>query len=109
MFGFFAKLNSDKEAAAALVSKLVLNFPPISLKAEGKSSSVNRVTRLLERTYDAAKQYQSEEAMGMFRRAKFANAFRWQLMSAGYTEEFSKVATEGLVIALMKIDKKKSA
>lgn len=105
MIRLFSKFRSDKATAVALVSKLALNFPPISLKAEGKNSSVNRVTRLLERTYDAATQYQTEQSMGMLRRAIFANTFRWELMSVGYTEEFSKVATEGLVVALMKKSK----
>lgn len=102
MFQIFARISADKEFVGSLVGKLVLNCPPISLKAEGKSASVNRVTRLLERTYSAATQYQAEHSMGMIRRAVFANSFRWALISAGYSEEFAKIATEGLVVALMK-------
>ena len=102
MFQVFSKISFDKEFVGSLVQKLVLNFPPISLKTEGKSASVNRVTRLLERTYLAANQYQAEQSMGIVRRAMFANAFRWALISAGYTTDFAKVATEGLVVALMK-------
>ena len=109
MFQIFSKLSADKDFVGSLVGKLVLNFPPISLKAEGKSASVNRVTRLLERTYSAATQYQSEQSMGMVRRAMFANSFRWALVSAGYSNEFTKVATEGLVVALMKPQRTEAA
>jgi len=102
MIGFFDRISADKKFAEKLVQKLAQDVPPITLSAGGKVVSVNRVTRLLERTFNAAQAYQAEHNMGFVRRALFANAFKWELKSVNYSEDFSKIATEGLVVALMK-------
>lgn len=102
MFGVFSKISADKDFAVKLVRKLAQDVPPIQLSSSGKSVSVNRVTRLLERTFNAASQYQREQSMGILRRAMFANAFKWELKAVNYSDDFSRIATEGLVVALTK-------
>lgn len=102
MMGIFAQISMDKEFAIKLVRKLAQDVPPITLTAAGKVVSVNRVTRLLERTYSTVQAYQSEHNMGFIRRAIFANTFKWELKAVNYSDQFSKIATEGLVVALMK-------
>ncbi len=102
MLRFFGRISQDKEFAIKLVQKLAQDVPPITLSSGGKAVSVNRVTRLLERTFSAAYAYQVEHGMGFVRRAIFANTFNWELKSVKYSDEFSKIATEGLVVALSK-------
>lgn len=102
MLGVFSRISADRDFAVKLVRKLAQDVPPIQLSSSGKSVSVNRVTRLLERTFNAASQYQREHSMGFVRRAMFANTFKWELKSVNYSDDFSRIATEGLVVALMK-------
>jgi len=101
---FFHFLNFQKEKmfAAELVSQLVKEVPPDLMQKRRKSLSVNKVTRLLEKTYALVAKFQTENKMGFFRRSVFANAFRWELKNQNYPEDFATLATEGLVVALMK-------
>jgi hypothetical protein len=67
--------------------------------------SVNKITRLLERTYALAADHRRKNRIGLLGQAVLANNFKWELKNAGYTEEFIDVATEGLVIELSKARK----
>lgn len=95
--GFFAR---DKTFAKELVARLIKQLPPESLESRRKVLSVNKITRLLEATYQAAGVYQREQRPGFVRRAVLANAFRWGLNDAGYAQDFVDVAVEGLVIEM---------
>lgn len=64
--------------------------------------SVNKITRHLERVYAAAIDFKDEEHIGFVGRAVMANAFKWGLKEARYSDEFVDMATEGLVVALSK-------
>lgn len=101
---FFHFLNFQKEKtfAAELVSQLVKEVPPDLMQKRRKSLSVNKITRLLEKTYALVAKFQAENKMGFLRRSVFANAFQWELKNQNYPEDFATLATEGLVVALMK-------
>lgn len=71
--------------------------------------SANKISRLLEQSFEIAKAYQSEHKLGVLKRAVLANSFRWELKSCGYPEDFINVATEGLVVELGKKNNLKSS
>jgi hypothetical protein len=98
MFGF----SRDKAFAAQLVTALTKDLPPTAMDLSKGNVSVNKITRQLEKTYLAATAYQKEHKPGFMRRAILANNFRWGLKSAGYTDDFIAIATEGLVVELSK-------
>lgn len=101
MFKFLSSAP-EKAFAGELAARLEKDVPPGQMLANMKSMSVNKITRMLERTYQSVANYQREHRLGMFKRAALANAFKWELKSRGYPEEFVDLATEGLVMELMK-------
>ena len=98
IFGF----QKEKEFAAELVQQLVKDIYPEQMQKKRNSLSINKITRLLEKVYSQVKKYQEINAMGFLRRTVFANTFRWELKNHGYPDDFCAMATEGLVVELMK-------
>ncbi|APW44480.1 hypothetical protein [Rhodoferax saidenbachensis] len=96
------KFKKEKVFAAELAEQLARDVSPELMQKRRKALSVNKITRLLEKTYTKAQTFQQENSMGFFRRSIFVNAFQWELKSRNYPEDFSTMATEGLVISLMK-------
>jgi len=99
------KFGEDKLFAVGLASKLMLDIPPDFTAGQGRSLTVNRVTRILERAFQNAEAYRSERRLGFFRRVMLINNFKWELKSKGYPDEFISIATEGLIISLVRKSK----
>lgn len=99
VFRIFSTVE-EKSFARTLVQLLVKELPPALVDSRRKTLSVNKVTRLLERTYKAAAQYQREHRVGYFKRAILANSFKWELKAHDYPDDFIDLATEGLVVEL---------
>ncbi|WP_342620304.1 hypothetical protein [Rhodoferax sp. GW822-FHT02A01] len=97
-FGF----QKEKKFAAELVKQLAKDISADQMQLKRRSMSVNKITRLLEKTYLQVKKYQEENSMGFLRRTVFANTFRWELRSQNYPEDFCAMVTEGLIVELMK-------
>lgn len=104
----FKKLGfgADKEFIAKLVKRLREEIPPTLLGGDGKVMSVNRVTKTLEKIFLSAEKYQGDEKLGFLRRVMMLNTFKWELKTGGYSEEFIRLATEGLVMTLVKAARK---
>lgn len=96
----FLNFSSEKEFAVKLVNYLSKDIPPDLMENKKKSLTVNRITRLLERTYNMALEYRNARNIGFLRRAILANSFKWNLRNKGYGEDFIDMATEGLVLTL---------
>lgn len=101
IFRFFNH-SAEKDFARSLVERLLKELPPRLMEQHHKVLSVNKITRLLERTGQLATSYQQEHGLGVMKRAVLANNFKWQLKSSGYPDDFVDVATESLVVALTK-------
>ncbi len=101
--------SRDSAFAKDLVARLTKELPPALMDERRKVLSVNKVTRQLEKTFEAAAAYQREHRIGFIRRAFLANGFRWELKSQGYPDDFVDVAVEGLVVELSRARKGKDA
>lgn len=105
MMNFVARLfNHDAEKALAkdLSAQIVKNLSPKLMSERRQVLSANKISRLLEQSYEIAKAYQSTHKLGMIKRSVLANSFKWELKSCGYPDDFINVATEGLVVELEK-------
>lgn len=105
MTNFIARLfnhDAEKSLAKDLSAQIVKNLSPRLMSERRQVLSANKVSRLLEQSYEIAKAYQSTHKLGMIKRAVLANSFRWELKSCGYPDDFINVATEGLVVELGK-------
>lgn len=105
MANVFTRLfNHDAEKALAkeLAAQINKNLSPRLMNERRQVLSANKISRLLEQSFEIAKAYQSEHKLGLIKRAVLANTFRWELRSCGYPDDFINVATEGLVVELEK-------
>src|SRR5262245_31808594 len=82
--------------AKELAESLSKRYPPALDVSTEKRVSEARLTRLLEETLAKAVEFQRENRLGMFGKAKLGNEFKWQLKELGYTEHFIDIAIEGL-------------
>jgi hypothetical protein len=97
--------KAEKTFARGLVEQLTKELPPTLMEKKRKVLSVNKVTRLLERTYQTVGEYQSKHQTGFVKRALIANTFKWELKNAGYPDDFVDMATEGLVVEISNVKK----
>ena len=98
--GLFSWL-SNKEVdnfAKLLAQDIAKRYPPTMDNAKEKKVSTNRLTKILEDSYVKAKQFRNDKKLGMYKKAKLGNIFRWELKELGYSAEFVDLATEGLIV-----------
>jgi len=98
--GIIDKLvGKDVDAfAAKLVEMVAKRYPPALDQAKEKRVSANRITKVLEDVLDEAAAYGAQNRLGVYKKARLANAFKWSLKELGYSDKFIEVATEGLVV-----------
>ena len=98
----YFSFSPEKIFARELAIRLAKELPPAFMEKSGKVLSVNKITRLLERTNQAAVDYQEEFDIGFIKRAVLASTFKWELKNMNYPDEFVDMATECLVVDLSK-------
>ena len=86
------------EFAKTLAEMVAKRYPPTLDQAKEKRVSANRVTKVLEDVLEQAVDYGKKNRLGVYKKARLANAFKWALKELGYSEKFIEVATEGLVV-----------
>lgn len=97
MFNIFSGKEID-EFAKLLAESVSKRYPPALETAEQKRISVNRVTKILEDTFQKAVEYNLRNKLGVYKKARLGNTFRWELKERGYSEKFVEIATEGLIV-----------
>jgi hypothetical protein len=98
--GLFDRFSSkDVDAfAKSLATEISRRYPPALDQSKEKKISQNRIARVLEEAYDKAIEFQSEKHLGIYRKARLGNTFRWELTEMGYSKPFIEMATEGLIV-----------
>jgi len=100
MFGWFSKNKEVDVFARTLAQDIAKRYPPVMDTATEKKISVNRLSRILEDSYRKAQTFRDANQLGVYKKARLGNAFRWELKELGYTREFIETATEGLIVYL---------
>lgn len=86
------------EFAKELAEMVAKRFPPALEAAPERRVSPNRITKVLEDVLEKAEDYAKSRRLGVYKKAKLASSFKWELKELGYTDKFIEVATEGLVV-----------
>lgn len=97
------KLFSNRELedfAKGLAQDISKRYPPALDQEREKKVSQKRLTGILEETYAKAIEYKRTHKLGVYKKAKLGNSFRWELSELGYSKEFVETATEGLIVYL---------
>jgi len=96
-----ALLNTKEveEFALVLAQDLARRFPPAS---EGRTDAgaKHQIKVILEGLCARAVRYRDEHDLGVYKKAKLGNIFRWRLKELGYSDEFAQRATKDLVTRL---------
>ena len=86
--------------AKGLAEELAKRYPPALDQTSGQTLSEKRLTRILEDVCNKAVAYKNEHKLGVYKKARLGNTFRWELEERGYSKTFIETATEGLVVFL---------
>lgn len=96
---FSSASTSDVDAfAKTLALDLSKRYPPALDQGSARKLSQKRLTTILEETFAKAVQFKTEHKLGIYKKARLGNTFRWELQELGYSEKFVETATEGLVV-----------
>ena len=98
--GIFDRFSSKDvdEFARSLAVDISKRYPPSLEQAKEKKISQNRIAKVLEDAYRKAVQFETAKNLGVYRKARFGNTFRWELTELGYSKTFIDMATEGLIV-----------
>ncbi len=92
---------SSKEVdafAKSLAQELAKRYPAALDKGSERKVSQKRLTTILEDTFSRAADFKKQHKLGVYKKARLGNTFRWELQEMGYSEKFVEVATEGLIV-----------
>ena len=98
--GLFGSV-SGKEVdgfAKTLAQELAKRYPPALDKDSERKISQKRLTMLLEGTFNRAAEFRKQHKLGVYKKARLGNTFRWELQEMGYSPKFVEAATEGIIV-----------
>ena len=98
--GLFGSVSGKQvdEFAQTLAQELSKRYPPALDKGSERRISQKRLTTILEDTFNSAMEFKKQHRLGVYKKARLGNTFRWELQEMGYSEKFVEVATEGLIV-----------
>ncbi|HET9338451.1 MAG TPA: hypothetical protein VFQ55_05590 [Casimicrobiaceae bacterium] len=95
----FLGLVDTKEVeafATTLAEDLGRRFPPASEKRTDAGAK-NQLGVILEGLGTRAVRFRDEKQLGLYKKAKLGNVFRWKLKDLGYSDAFVDHATTSIV------------
>lgn len=99
LFGSVSSKDVDR-FAKTLAEDVARQYPPALDKDSEKMLSEKRLARILEEVCNKALAFKNEHNLGVYKKARLGNTFRWELESLGYSKKMIETATEGLVVYL---------
>ena len=98
MLGMF-NTREIEEFASVLANDLGRRFPPAS---EGRTDpgAQHQIKVILDGLAARAVRYHQQNKLGIYKKAKLGNVFKWKLKELGYSDEFAERATKEIVTHL---------
>ena len=87
------------EFATQLALDMNRRYPPAS-EARTDAGAKHQLKVILEGLSARAVRFHAEHKLGVYRKAKLGNVFRWKLAELGYSPEFVERATKELITRL---------
>ena len=97
LFGSVSGKQVD-EFAKTLAQELAKRYPPALDKGGERRISQKRMTTILEDTCNRALEFKKQHRLGVYKKARLGNTFRWELQEMGYSGKFIETATEGVIV-----------
>jgi hypothetical protein len=98
LLGIF-KTKEIEEFALVLANDLGRRFPPAS-EARTDPGAQRQLKVILDGLGARAVRFHEEHRLGIYKKAKLGNVFKWRLKELGYSEAFSELATKEIVTRL---------
>jgi hypothetical protein len=98
MLGFLDTKELE-EFAVSLATDLGRRFPPAS-EARTDPGVVHQTNVILDGLAARAVRYHEQHKLGVYRKAKLGNVFKWKLTELGYSAAFVERATREIVTRL---------
>ena len=98
LFGSVSGKDVD-QFAKGLAQDIAKRYPPAMEKGSAERKiSQKRLATILEDAYGKATEFKNQHKLGVYKKARLGNTFRWELDELGYSKNFIETATEGLVV-----------
>lgn len=101
-FGSVSGAQVD-EFARSLVRELGQYYPPPSEESPRKVSQ-KKMLSVMDELFAQARDFRKQHKLGVYKKARLANTFRWELQEKGYDAKFVELATEGLLVGMTRKD-----
>ena len=102
LMGFFGTASTKQvdEFAKSLARELATQCPPGALRDGAQVSSVTpkRLVATLEQICGKALGFREQHDLGVYKKARLGNTFRWELTDLGYAKDFVDDVTQRLVV-----------
>jgi hypothetical protein len=95
----FLDTKELEEFATGLANDLARRFPPASESRTDRGAQ-HQIKVILEGLAVRAVRYKQEHKLGIYKKAKLGNVFRWKLTELGFSKEFAENATKEIVTRL---------
>jgi hypothetical protein len=95
----FLDTTELEEFATGLAADLGRRFPPAS-EARTDPGAKHQIKVIIEGLAARAVRYHDEHKLGIYKKAKLANVFKWKLSELGYSADFIDQATKELATRL---------
>jgi hypothetical protein len=97
IFGTVSGKQVD-DFAIALARELAEQFPPSQAGGEPARSGAKKLVATLDALFGKAMAFRTQHKLGVYKKARLGNAFRWELQALGYEKAFVEDATQRLVV-----------
>ena len=99
--GIFGTASSKQvdEFAKALARELAAQCPPDQEHGAGRPNvAPKRLVSMLEQICGKALGFREQHGLGIYKKARLGNSFRWELKELGYAKDFIDDVTQRLVV-----------
>ena len=98
LLGIF-KTKEIEEFALVLANDLGRRFPPAS-EARTDPGAQRQLKVILDGLGARAVRFHEEHRLGIYKKAKLGNVFKWKLKELGYSDAFAEQATKEIITRL---------
>lgn len=104
LFGSASGKQVD-EFARGLATEIFRLRPPEGKATPGNPGvSLKSLERKVDDLFAKATAFRKQHKLGIYKRARIANTFRWEMKDRGYDDAFVEMITEKLVVAVARKD-----
>lgn len=98
MFSWFNTKAVD-DCAASLTADFAARYP-VSVDGGKGTAAPNRLEQALVELYARAEKFHREQNLGLYKKAKLANAIKWHLRELGYDNDLVEKISKTIAIRL---------